>query len=69
MNKATLRIAMDAAQAQRLAAALAPDNGTHADARAGGDVLVVTAESGTPLGLLRTIEDVLASVRGTLGTP
>lgn len=57
-----------AAEASTLAAALGPDNGAHATARAKGSELVIEAEADTIPGLLRTVDDVLGCLRGA-GVP
>lgn len=59
-----LRLACrDPAQAQLIAAALAPDDAAHALVGAEGAVVVAQARSGEVLGLLRTAEDLLACAR------
>ena len=53
----------DAAEAERLRLSLAADDDGHASLRVEGAVLVVEARSGTALGLLRTLDDVLGCLR------
>lgn len=53
----------DAAQAQVIAAALAPDDAPHAAVRAEGSRVVAQARAREVLGLLRTAEDLLACAR------
>lgn len=60
MNTADIRIPFaDAAGARRAAEAIAPDNGGHVAVQVEDAILVVGASAATPLGLLRSIEDVL----------
>ncbi len=64
MSHAELRLALGSEEAVATAMqALAPDNDGHAGLRADGDVLVVTADSATTMGLLRTLDDVLGCLR------
>ena len=57
----TLRFA-DAAQAERMRASLAPDDDGHLALRVEGASLVLEAESGSPLGLLRTLDESVAQL-------
>lgn len=50
----------DEHEAARMAQSLAPENGEHLRMRRDGRVLHLEAESGTPLGLLHTLDDALA---------
>ncbi|MEA3191441.1 MAG: hypothetical protein QOD77_2023 [Thermoplasmata archaeon] len=63
-NQGTLRIAFpSAAAARRAQAALAPDDGGHIKSRCEGTTLVLDAAAGSPMGLLRTLDDALACLR------
>lgn len=60
-HHATLRLHFDSPeQAARLAASLAPENGTFVALRIEGSTIVGEASSETPLGLLRTLDEVVA---------
>lgn len=60
-HKATLRLHFDShAQAKHLAASLAPENEGFVRTRVEESVIVAEAESDTPMGLLRTLDEVLA---------
>ena len=60
-HQATLRLPFhDEAQAKRLAASLAPENEGFVRVRVEGATLVAEAESDTPMGLLRTLDEVVA---------
>jgi len=62
-HQATLRLRFDSAeQAARLAASLAPDDDGYVRTRIEGDTIVAEATSDTPLGLLRTLDEVLATL-------
>jgi len=62
-HRATLRLALDTpAQAERLRASLAADDDGHLALRVEGAVLVIEADAGAPLGLLRTLDEVVAQV-------
>lgn len=62
-HRATLRLHFDSAeQALRLAASLAPENEGFVRTRVEGAILVADAESDTPMGLLRTIDEVLSVI-------
>lgn len=64
--KGVIRIALaDARQAEAANAALRPDSGPHMHSRAEGAILVLEAEAGSPMGLLRTFDDALACLRAT----
>lgn len=59
--RATLRLAFaDEAEARRMQAALAPENGAYLATRVEGNVLVADAEADSPLALLHTLDDALA---------
>lgn len=61
MTRATLRLDFASAdEAQRMADALAPENGLHLRTRIEGSVLVAEAEADAPLSLLHTLDDALA---------
>lgn len=63
MSTAELRLALDdPALAQ---AALAPDDEGHLSSRIDGGVLVLAATSDSPMGLLRTLDDVMGCLRAT----
>lgn len=65
-SSATIRIAFpdpDAAETAR--ASLEPDNDGHLDAVVDGTDLVLTAESDSIMGLLRTIDDAMGCLRAT----
>jgi hypothetical protein len=67
-HTATLRLAFGSPEAARRAqAALAPDDGGLLFTRAEGAVLVLEAASGSPMGLLRTLDDALACLRALGG--
>jgi hypothetical protein len=60
-HHATLRLRFDSPeQAVRLAASLAPENEDFLTTRVEGEHLVAEASSETPLGLLRTLDEVVA---------
>lgn len=60
-TRAEVRLALDsAAEADRLARALAPENERFLEAAPEGDTLVLRAEAETPLSVLRTLDDALA---------
>lgn len=60
-HRATLRLAFaDAAQAERIHASVAADDDGHVRLRVEGNVLVVDAESDTPLGILRALDELVA---------
>ena len=60
-HRATLRLQFDSAeQAARLAASLAPENEGFLRTRVEGAILLAEAESDTPMGLLRTIDEVVS---------
>lgn len=60
-HKASLRLALaDEAEAQRLRAALEPENGQYLRTRVEGNVLIAEAEAASPLALLHTLDDALA---------
>lgn len=60
-SAATLRLAFASPEeAQRMAASIAPENGAFLRVRVEGSELVAEAGSGTPLGLLHTLDDALA---------
>lgn len=59
-HRATLRLHFDSPeQAARLAASLAPENGSFVTTRIEGNALVAEASAPTPLGLLRTLDEVI----------
>ena len=59
-HKATLRLHFDSpAQAANLVASLAPENEGFVRARVEGSSIVAEAESDTPMGLLRTLDEVV----------
>lgn len=58
--RAELRLAFDSPDAaRRVAAALAPDDAGFLDLEVAGEVLVARVVSDSPLGLLRTLDEVL----------
>ncbi|MFA5861658.1 MAG: hypothetical protein WDA16_08180, partial [Candidatus Thermoplasmatota archaeon] len=60
-SKGTLRLGFGgAAEAQRLADALAPENAHYLLARVEGSVLVLDASAEAPMSLLHTLDDALA---------
>lgn len=60
-HAATLRLRFASPeQAQRIAESLAPENEGYLRARVEGATLVAEAQADTPLGLLRTLDEVLA---------
>jgi len=60
-SRATLRLAFESpAEAQRLAASLAPENEGFLQTRVEGASLVAEASAETPLALLHTLDDALA---------
>lgn len=60
-HRASLRLSFATpAEAARLAASIAPENGEHLAVRLEGDVLVAEAEAASPLALLHTLDDALA---------
>lgn len=60
-HKATMRLHFDSPkQAAHLAASLAPENEGFVRARVEGSSIVADAEADTPLGLLRTLDEVIA---------
>lgn len=62
-HHATLRLAFDSAdQAARLAASLAPEDDGFLMVRAEGAALVLEARADAPLGLLRTLDEVVAQL-------
>ncbi|HUR67927.1 MAG TPA: KEOPS complex subunit Pcc1 [Candidatus Thermoplasmatota archaeon] len=62
-HEATLRLRFASAdEAQRMAAALAPDDDGYLRVRVEGALLVLEAEAEAPLGLLRTLDEVLAQL-------
>lgn len=62
-HRASLRLHFDnPAQAMRLVASLAPENEGFVRMRVEGATLVAEAESETPMGLLRTLDEVLATL-------
>lgn len=65
-KRATVRIAFpDAEAADTARQALEPDNDGHLDAVVDGTELVLTTESESIMGLLRTIDDALGCLRAT----
>jgi len=61
---ARLRIrCRDAAEAERLRRALAADDPGHAVLGVDGPELLLAAQGATPLGLLRTLDDLLGCLR------
>lgn len=60
----TLEFASES-DARTVARAIAPDNGTHATCKAIGRRVQVVASADTPMGLLRTLDDLLECVRAT----
>lgn len=62
-HRAALRLHFDSSgQATHLAASLAPENEGFVRTRVEGSVLVAEAESDTPMGLLRTLDETLAAI-------
>lgn len=62
-HRATLRLAFASPeQAARLAASLAPENESYVRVRVEGATLVAEAEAAAPLGLLRTLDEVVATL-------
>lgn len=62
-HRATLRLRFDdAEQAARLAASLTPDDDGFVRVTVEGDTILAEAASETPLGLLRTIDEVIATL-------
>lgn len=62
-HRATLTLHFDSpAMAQRLAASLAPDDDGFVRLRVDGASLVVEAEGDAPMGLLRTLDEVVATL-------
>lgn len=62
-QRATLTLSFSGAeQAARLAASLAPEEDEHLRVRVEGAALVLEAESDAPLGLLRTLDEVVAQL-------
>lgn len=60
-HRASLRLRFSShEQATRLAASLAPENEGFVRARVEGALLVAEAQSATPMGLLRTLDEVVA---------
>lgn len=57
-----------AAEAERVAAAIAPENEGYLACHLDGASLVLEAEASSAMGLLRTIDDALGCVRAT-GAP
>lgn len=55
-------------EAEQIAAAIGPDNDGYLACRLDGASLILEAEAGSAMGLLRTIDDALGCVRAT-GTP
>lgn len=53
----------DSGEAERLRRSLAPDDAAHAVLRLEGATLVVEAGPQAPLGLLRTLDDLLGCLR------
>lgn len=63
-HSAALRLAFATAdEAERMAAALAPENGGFVRTRIEGATLVVEADAESPLSLLRTLDDVLVCLQ------
>ncbi|MFB6074621.1 MAG: KEOPS complex subunit Pcc1 [Haloarculaceae archaeon] len=64
MRRARLRTTHgDTATAERIAAALAPDNTAEMDTRVEGDAVVTTVERGTTGGLQSTVDDYVVNLR------
>lgn len=64
--KATLTLeTRDAKEAVALAAALTPDNGSHASCKAVRAAVVVEVQADSTMGLLRSLDDVLECARAT----
>ncbi|MGB1585835.1 MAG: hypothetical protein ACPHID_02160 [Thermoplasmatota archaeon] len=63
MNTATLRLALE--RPEEAQAALAPDDGGFLVTRVDGSVLELTARAEAPMGLLRTLDDVMGCLRAT----
>lgn len=62
-HRATLRLAFASPeQAARLLASLAPDDDGHLQARVEGSEIVAEAASDSPMGLLRTLDEVVATL-------
>lgn len=62
-HEGTLRLALASPdEAARLAAALAPDDDGFVEIRVEGSLLVASARSDAPMGLLRTLDEVLVTV-------
>lgn len=60
-SRASMRLEFaDAAEAQRMADALAPENGSYLTTRVEGRTLVLEADADAPLSLLHTLDDALA---------
>ena len=60
-HRATLRLHFDSTeQAARLAASLAPENEGFVTTRVEGATIVAEAASDTPMGLLRTLDEVVS---------
>jgi hypothetical protein len=64
-HEATLRLAFASTdEAREMADAIAPENEGFVSTRIEGTVLVVEARAQTPIGLLRTLDDVLVCLQG-----
>ncbi|HET6405507.1 MAG TPA: KEOPS complex subunit Pcc1 [Candidatus Thermoplasmatota archaeon] len=62
-HRATLRLELGTPdRAARLAASLAPENEGFVSTRVEGATLVAEARSDTPMGLLRTLDEVVACI-------
>ncbi len=55
----------DAAEAQRVADAIEPDNEGYLACEVDGDTLILRAEAASAMGLLRTVDDAIGCVRAT----
>lgn len=61
IHAATLRLHFDStSQAARLAASLAPENDGFVTTRVEGSTIVAEASADSPMGLLRTLDEVVA---------
>ncbi len=55
----------DAGEAERVRAAIVPDNDGYLECEVDGSTLILRAEAGTAMGLLRTVDDAIGCVRAT----
>lgn len=65
-SRARVRIQLRSAEeADRVRAALDPDNEGHLECEVDGATLILRAEAGTAMGLLRTVDDAIGCIRAT----